>query len=148
MSEESATRCVLIPCSGQERWAVPQNCLAEIVTINADSDTPPAEVCWRNVTVPVLDFGSDGEVPWCEERGGTGLIAIFLGLAGEDCEYWGVALRGNGLAVASLSAGEVVDAPTRKCGHASAAFEYQGALYQVPDLDGLQKRLASSPAPV
>lgn len=141
--DDSTTRCVLIPCATDEHWAVPQNCLAEITTINADSDEPPASIDWRGREVPVLDFGADCETPWCERRVGTGLVAIFLGLSGEGCEYWGVALRGNALAVASLSSDAVNDAPDQAVEHATGAFEYQGVLYQVPDLDSLQKKLAA-----
>ena len=128
MSEESATNCVLLPVSGDESWAVPQNCLAEILTVSATSDTPPETVSWRGREVPVLDFGSGEDTRWWEERVGTGLVAIFLGLAGEGCEYWGVALRGTGLAVTSLTADKVHDAPERVSEHASAAFESQGVL--------------------
>jgi hypothetical protein len=142
--EDTTTRCVLIPCSTDEHWAVPQNCLAEITTVNADSEEPPETIDWRGREVPVIDFGAGCETPWSERRVGTGLVAIFLGLAGEGCEYWGVALRGNALAVANLAPDTVSDAPDRAVEHASGAFEYEGVLYQVPDLDGLQKKLAAA----
>jgi len=123
---------------------VPQNCLAEILTVSSDSDTPPEAVSWRGVDVPVMDFGADGAAPWREARVGTGLVAVFLGLKGENCEYWGVAVRGQGLSIAALSPREVADVEDEVAEHASAAFRYREGLYQVPDLDGLQKTLAAS----
>jgi len=144
MTDETKTRCVLIPCSGRETWAVPQNCLAEIITVSSSSENPPEEVTWRELQVPVLDFGRDGSEAWREPRVGTGLVAIFLGLAGEGCEYWGVAVRGRGLTIATLTEAEVADAPDEALEHAAGAFRHGNALYQVPDLDGLQKKLADS----
>ncbi|MAT94923.1 MAG: hypothetical protein CME59_20320 [Halioglobus sp.] len=144
MSEESTTSCVLIPISSAENWAVPQNCLAEILTVNADADTPPESVSWRGRDIPVLDFGADSGARWMHERIHTGLVAVFLGLAGEGCEYWGVALRGEGLAVARLDGEQVTDVPDSVAEHASAAFRFRDSVYQVPDLDGLQKKLAAS----
>lgn len=144
MSQESTTSCVLIPISSAENWAVPQNCLAEILTVNADAETPPESVSWRGREIPVLDFGAQGDARWNQERIGTGLVAVFLGLAGEGCEYWGVALRGEGLAIARLDSEQVTEAPDSVVEHASAAFRFQECVYQVPDLDGLQKKLAAS----
>lgn len=144
MTDNAKRWCVLIPCSKTETWAVPQNCLGEIVTLQTDSELPPDEVNWRDCVVPVLDFGSDDGSRWRESRRGTGLIAIFLGLKGEGCEYWGLAVRGAGLRVASLSPDEVEDMPDQVGEHATAAFNFHGVLCQVPDLDGLQKTIAAS----
>jgi len=118
--------------------------LGEILTLQADSEIPPDEVSWRGRKVPVLDFGSDDGSRWQEPRRGTGLVAVFLGLKGEGCEYWGVAVRGEGLRVVSLSPDEVDDAPERISQHATAAFNYKGTLCQVPDLDSFQKQIAVS----
>lgn len=142
MSDNTKRWCVLIPCSKTETWAVPQNCLAEIVTLQADTPSPPRQVIWRERTVPVLDLGSDDGSLWRQPRREAGLVAIFLGLKGEGCEYWGVAVRGEGLAVAGLSPEEVEDVSGRTLEHATAAFIFKGVLCQVPDLDGLQKRIA------
>jgi hypothetical protein len=144
MTDNTARWCVLIPCSKTETWAVPQNCLGEIVTLKTDSELPPDEVNWRDRVVPVLDFGSDDGSLWREPRRGTGLIAIFLGLKGEGCEYWGMAVRGEGLRVVSLSPEEVEDLPEQVGEHATAAFNYHGVLCQVPDLDGFQKTVAAN----
>ena len=144
MTDNTARWCVLIPCSKTETWAVPQNCLGEIVTLQTDSELPPDEVSWRDRVVPVLDFGSDDGSLWREPRRGTGLIAIFLGLKGEGCEYWGMAVRGEGLRVVSLSPEEVEDLPEQVGEHATAAFNYHGVLCQVPDLDGFQKTVAAN----
>jgi hypothetical protein len=144
MSDNTKRWCVLIPCSSAETWAVPQNCLGEIVTLHTDTALPPDEVTWRGRTVPVLDFGSDDGSPWREPRRGAGLVAIFLGLKGEGCEYWGVAVRGQGLRVVSLSPEDVEDAPDRVQRYATAAFNFNGVLCQVPDLDSFQKKIAVS----
>ena len=144
MADNTKRWCVLIPCSSTETWAVPQNCLAEIVTLQADTQQPPKQVQWRERTVPVLDLGyGDGSL-WQQPRRETGLVAIFLGLKGEGCEYWGVAVRGERLVVAGLSPDTVEDVPGRALEHATAAFMFNGVLCQVPDLDAFQKRIASS----
>jgi hypothetical protein len=142
MTDNTKRWCVLIPCSKTETWAVPQNCLAEIVTLYTDTALPPKEVNWRGRTVTVLDFGSDDGSHWREPRRGAGLVAIFLGLRGEGCEYWGVAVRGEGLRVVSLLPEEVVDVPEQVSQHATAAFNFNGVLCQVPDLDSFQKKIA------
>lgn len=142
MTDNAKRWCVLIPCSNTETWAVPQNCLAEIMTLNVDTLLPPDEVSWRGRTVPVLDFGSDDGSLWRGPRRGAGLVAIFLGLRGEGCEYWGVAVRGEGLRVVSLSPEEVEDVPEQASPHATAAFTFKGVLCQVPDLDSFQKKIA------
>jgi hypothetical protein len=142
MSEITKRWCVLIPCSKKETWAVPQNCLAEIVTLHGDDDTPPRELIWRDRKVPLVDFGGDDGSLWREPRRGAGLVAIFLGLKGEGCEYWGVAIRGEGLRVVSLSPEEVEDMPDLVAQNATAAFNFHGVLCQVPDLDSFQKKIA------
>ncbi len=144
MSDNTKRWCVLIPCSKTQTWAVPQNCLGEIVTLHTDTVLPPDEVIWRGRTVPVLDFGCDDGSLWREPSRGTGLVAIFLGLKGEGCEYWGLAVRGEGLRVVSLSPDEVEDVPQQVQQHATAAFTFNGVLCQVPDLDSFQKKIAVS----
>jgi len=141
MSDDAMRSCVLIPCSTRESWAVPQVCLAEILTLQTAVESPPAEVEWRGCTVPVLDMGKDDEASWQEQRG-AGLVAIFLGLQGEGCDYWGVAVRGEGLVVEIVSPEEVSDAPDEVLPHATAAFRLNDVLYQVPDLDGFQRKLS------
>ena len=143
MTDDASRWCVLIPCSKTESWAVPQNCLAEIVTLHDTAEQPPRELSWRGVSVPVLDFGCDDGCQWRKQRDGTGLIAIFLGLEGEGCDYWGVAVRGEGLAVKRVFEQQVEEAPEAVQQHATAAFTLQGAVYQVPDLALLQKKIAT-----
>jgi len=138
--------CVLLPCSGSEFWAVPQNALAEIVTLHAVPEQPPEELQWRSESVPVLDFGRDDGSRWRERLGGSGLVAVLLGLEGEGCDYWGVALRGEGLAVRRVVPADVQDAPDAVAEHATAAFVLGGVTYQVPDLVALQRRIAASMA--
>jgi hypothetical protein len=144
MIENAKRWCVLVPCSGTETWAVPQNCLGEIVTLHTDKALPPGEVSWRDRTVPVLDLGSNDGSVWREPNRGAGLVAIFLGLKGEGCEYWGLAVRGEGLRAVSLSPEEVEDVPDQVQQHATAAFKFRGVLCQVPDLDGFQKKITVS----
>ena len=144
VEEDDGQWCILLPLSGSERWAVPQNALAEIVTLHSDSGDPPEELAWRGELVPVLDFGRDDDVPWRERVGGTGLVAVFLGLEGENCNYWGVAVRGKDLAVKRLLPDQVDDAPEEVVEHANAAFTLGEITYQVPDLVALQRRVAAS----
>lgn len=144
LKDDGGHWCVLLPCSSSERWAVPQNTLAEIVTLPADQEQPPEVLDWRGQSVPVLDFGHDDGSPWRERLGGTGLVAVFLGLNGENCDYWGVAVRGEGLAVRQISGEMLEEARDATAEHASAAFNFAGTIYQVPDLVALQRRIAAS----
>lgn len=147
MSELSTSWCVLLPCSQDQVWAVPRNCLGEIVTVPANADQPPETIDWRGETVPVMDFGGQGDLPWRDVRGGTGLIAVLLGLAGEEYSYWGVAVRGNGLGVSSMKECEMEDLPGEVLEHATAAFRMHGTVYQVPDLHALQQTLGAVDLP-
>ena len=56
MSEKKSSWCVLLPCSKKEKWAVPQNALAEIVTLPAVDDEPPTQFTWRGQEISVLDL--------------------------------------------------------------------------------------------
>lgn len=141
MSEDASRWCVFIPVSKTETWAVPQICLAEILTLQSSADQPPEEVQWRGRTVPVVDFGVDDGSQWRESQRDSGLVAIFLGLEGEGCEYWAVAVRGDGLAARKVAPREVHDVPDSVVEHATAAFSYHGVVCQVPDLDSLQKTI-------
>ncbi|MEZ5572982.1 MAG: chemotaxis protein CheW [Halioglobus sp.] len=132
--------CVLVPCSKTETWAVPQNCLAEIVTVHTLGSVPPDEVSWRGRSVPILDLGREDGSQWSEPDRGTGLVAIFLGLKGEGCEYWGMAVRGGGLKMVSLSPEEVEDLPEQVAPHATAAFKFDGVVCQIPDLESFQRQ--------
>ena len=142
--EERGQWCILLPCSNTEHWAVPQNVLAEIVTLPTDEEQPPGELEWRGESVPVLDLGDPGESPWQQRVGGAGLVAVFLGLSGENCDYWGLALRGEGLAVKQIQPAEVEEVTEGVAEHAIAAFSVGGVTYQVPDLHALQRRIATS----
>ena len=144
MTDDTTHWCVLMLCSKTESWAVPQNSIAEIVTLQATTEQPPEELEWRGQTIPVLDFGFEEDCSWREQLGGTGLIAIFLGLKGEGCDYWGVAVRGEGLAVKRVAAAEVEDAPESTLQHATAAFKLDDVIYQVPDLAVFQRKIAAT----
>lgn len=143
MTDNTNRWCVLVPCSQSETWAVPLNCLAEIVTLHTDETSPPRELQWRDHTVPVMDLGGKDGSQWRAASRGTGLLAIFLGLKGEGCEYWGLAVRGEGLRVVSLTGDAVEDAPEQIQKHATAAFRFHGVLCQVPDLDSFQRKVAA-----
>lgn len=132
--------CVLLPCSSQETWAVPQKCLAEIVTLPTEASSPPAELFWRGRDVPILDLGRDNVAPWRDSRAATGLIAVMLGLKGGSWDYYGVALRGGGLNMKDLSREQIEDAPEQALEGASAAFRMNGKIYQIPDMTSLPDR--------
>jgi hypothetical protein len=131
----------LIPCSSTETWAVPHNCLGEIFTVYTDDELPPGQVEWRGETIPVMDLGHDDGSQWRDPGRGAGLVAVFLGLKGEGCSYWGVAVRGDGLRVVDLAGEDVEDVPEQVGEHANAAFNFKGVLCQVPDLDDFQKQI-------
>ena len=142
MNEKARRWCVLIPCSSAETWAVPLNCLGEILTVHTESVAPPARLDWRGETLQVMDFGADEGAPWRDPSRGAGLVAVFLGLRGEGCAYWGIAVRGEGLRVVDLADEALEDVPEQLSDHAAAAFRFNGVLCQVPDLDGFQKQIA------
>ena len=146
MSDNSSHWCVFLPCSDAELWALPQNCLAEIVTLPAEGDLPPEEISWRGQSVPVLDLDEEHDQPWRDVRGGTGLIAVVLGLKGEGCDYWGVALRGEGLGMRDISQDEVEDVPDLAGERAVGAFRIGSSVYQIPDLLELQRDITASRA--
>ncbi|MCX2977763.1 hypothetical protein [Candidatus Marimicrobium litorale] len=144
MTQDTTTWCVLIPCCTEETWAVPQQCLGEIVTVQSESDAPPAELDWRGQSVPVFDLGAVSGPAWREPRRGSGLVAIFVGLKGEACEYWGIPVRGKGLRMVSLAEDDVEDTPVPEGVNARAAFKFEGETYQVPDLECFQKQVVAS----
>ncbi len=139
MSEEQQRRmCVFLPAREGQVWAVPQNCLGEIVTLQDAETAPPPAITWRGQRVPVIDFGGPDGPRWRDEKTVSGLIAVFLGIREQACDYWGLALRGPGLGVRRLEDAACTDRP-EACGeYALAAFEFEGRLYQVPDLPALQ----------
>lgn len=139
--EENPSRwCVLLPCSQGETWAVPQNCLAEIVTLSSDSEEPPTQLNWRGQDVPVVNLDAKHESPWRDARAGTGLVAVMLGLKGGAWEYCAVALRGEGLGMKDLADEVVEDAPEQMLENSLSAFRMGGEIYQVPKLQELHAR--------
>lgn len=137
----TTTACLFLPCSAQEIWAVPQASLAEILTLYHVEETPPAFVSWRAQDVPVLDFDDAGETRWRDQRAGTGLVAILLGVEGRGCPYFGVALRGQGLGLQEVPVEEMSECPGEVLSRSLAAFRWRNVTYQVPDLLGLQDQL-------
>ena len=140
MTDQNDRMCVLLPCGAEQNWAVPQSCLAEILTLQAAGDSPPNTVSWREQEVPVLDFGAAGSDPWLNSRTGTGLVVVILGVSSEEPEYWGLAIRGHGLAVRHILEEDCEDCPAEVQEYALAAFAMEGTTYQVPDLPLLQQR--------
>ncbi len=143
MSDHIGQWCVFLPCSSNELWALPQNCVAEIVTVPAEGHNPPSEITWRRQVVPVLDLQEEDERPWSETHG---LIAVVLGLQGEGCDYWGVALRGRGLGMMDIAAEEVEDSPHLARERSVGAFRMSGSVYQIPDLLALQRAITAGHA--
>lgn len=141
MTDASVRHCLFLPCSAAQVWAVPKNCLAEIVTLYNAGATPPASIEWRGHEVPVLDLDTAATARWQEPRARTGLIAVLLGIDGLGCRYLGVALRGQGLGLHAVPEGEVEECPEQVQPGASGAFRWQGVTYQVPDLLAIQAEL-------
>ena len=131
---------VLLPCSKDEIWAVPQKCLAEIVTLAADTAEPPDQFTWRGQTVPIVDLGAGGSTPWRDNAEATGLVAVILGLKEGSWDYCGVALRGEGLGMKDLAREPVEDAPDCVVEGAISAFRIGEQIYQIPELQELDKR--------
>ena len=147
MSSEQRQWCVFLPLgSGEsgETWAVPQNVVAEIVTVNEADAVPPVDLAWRGRTLPVFDPGADSQTPWCNEFGRTGLVAVLLGLEGAALEYWGLALRGDGLTIKDMRTETVQDARDEAYTHAITAFRLNEQLVQIPDLALMQHKLQST----
>jgi hypothetical protein len=143
MSHPGTRMCVLMPFGDDLRWAVPQSCLAEILTLATDDVNPPQTVAWRGLDLPVVDVGARSGTPWRNSQSGTGLVAVVLGVDGEGSEYWGLALRGGGLSVRDVQETDCQDLPESVLEHSLAAFALDGVAYQVPDLPSLQQLSAA-----
>lgn len=146
MSNNASGCCVLLPCSSERSWAVPQRCLGEIVTVPSTDEQPPTEISWRGQVVPVIDFGSKDTLPWRDHRGGAGLVAVVLGQRNEACQYFGVAVRGGDLGVSELPEEEIEDLPGAELDFSTAAFRMNDNVYQVPDLLALQRAIGAGDA--
>jgi hypothetical protein len=142
MSQARVRSCLFLPASAAEIWAVPKTSLAEIVTLPDVPDVPPAQMKWRGHEVPVIDLDATGEACWRDSRAGTGLVAVLLGLDGLDCQYLGLALRGQGLGLHQVPESEVEDRPQEALSRSLGAFRWRGVSYQVPDLPALQREIA------
>jgi len=142
MSDKSARSCLTLPCSAEEIWAVPKNCLAEIITLYGVDEQPPAQISWRGHDVAVLDMDDSRETRWRDQRAATGLVAILLGIDGLDCRYLGVALRGQGLGLHEIPDADMEDCPQLALPRSAGAFRWNNVTYQVPDLLAIQKNIA------
>lgn len=125
---------VALPCAPGRIWAVPRACIGEILVLAGEPEHPPAQFQWRGTRVPVID-PTAGEGPGRS----AGLVAVILGLRESPGGHWAVALRGDGLGIHDLGAGELEDDPGAIEEGAVAAFRVRGVLYQVPDLPALQR---------
>lgn len=143
MSSPGTRMCVLMPLGDDLRWVVPQSCLAEILTLATDDVNPPQTVAWRGLDLPVVDAGARSGTPWRNVQGGTGLVAVILGVGGEGSEYWGLALRGDGLSIRDVQEADCQDLPQSAREHSLAAFALDGLVYQVPDLPSIQRLSAN-----
>lgn len=144
MNIEERQWCIFLPCGRGEMWAVSQNAVAEIVVVDAMISQPPEQLMWRGKNLPVLDPGLGTGTPWCEKPGCTGLVAVMLGLEGAELEYWGLALRGEGLTIKDIRRETVEDAQEQAHEHAVTAFRLHEQLVQIPDLAMMQHQLQST----
>lgn len=140
MNTRQRPQFVCLPCASGQHWAVPQACLGELVTVAGAGEQPPESIPWRGCDVPVLNLGVTDY--WRDTRGGSGLVAVVLGLQPESGDCWGVAVGSEGLATVELQGDEVEEVPEAAAERASAAFRFRGKLYQVPDLPAWQALLA------
>jgi len=144
MTEQTPCWCVLIPCSENLNWALPQNCLGEIVSAPDYQDTPPKVMLWRGCEIPVIDLGDETD-PRLGDRlqeGDNGLVAVVLGLQDDPFPYWGLQIHGTQLAVKDLSAEPLEDIHQDTADLCSTAFQLAGDAYQVPDLAKVQNLLS------
>ncbi len=141
----SDNMCVLLACAGGDHWALPQNCVAEILTLAAVDERPPPEASWRGCMIPVIVAGGDEVCAdgWRDEHSGSGLVAVIPGLHGMGCDYWAVAITGDGLRLCAIDEAAIEDMPEEAREYASAAFRLDGITYQVPDLKGLQAGISA-----
>jgi chemotaxis signal transduction protein len=136
--------CVLLPAGVGRSWVVPQCCLGEIVTVPAVDERPPQVIEWRGQQVPVANFDATGASPWRESGGSSGLVAVVLGERDERCQYFGIAVRGDGLGVIRLADADIEDLPCSDLPpYTLAAFRLQDNEYQVPDLLAVQRAIGS-----
>ena len=129
-------------CSDTQNWALPQNALGEIVTLASEEEQPPTQLSWRGRQLPVLNLADADCGPWRDTRSRTGILAVILGLRGdENGDCWAVALRGGLLTVQSMEESDLDDAPDDKLENSTAAFRYRDRVFQVPDLQAWQAAL-------
>jgi hypothetical protein len=142
MNSANRSPYVLLPCSGSEAWAIPQNCLGEIVTVPDAQRQPPEHISWRGLEIPVLDRGLTETGAWRDSRGETGLVAVLLALGEAPGDCWGLAVSSEGPAIAEIAPDEIEEMPETVAENASSAFRFRGVIYQVPDLRAWQAAVA------
>ena len=144
MSVDDRQWCIFLPCGNGDTWAVPQNAVAEIVTVEGHSSEPPKTIMWRGRNLPVVDPSTDKSTAWRDKYGRSGLVAVILGLEGEELEYWGVALRGEGLTIKDMRSETVEEAQDEAQERSLTAFRLNQHVVQIPDLAKMQHELQST----
>ncbi|WP_146003536.1 hypothetical protein [Kineobactrum sediminis] len=142
MNGTPGLRCVLLPCAGPHTWAVPQDCIAEIVTMTGSVS---GHLGWRGCEVPV--YGPDNypiDTATDALAATTAIFVVFFGLRGRGCDYWAVRLQGHGLTSTELSESAIEDRPDLLLPGFLAAFTLAGKTCQVPDLPFLQSQVAAA----
>lgn len=135
----AAEACVLLTCSADEAWAVPETVLATIFHCTDLSSVPQ----WAGQGLPLLDRAK-AEPPGFSGPAAGELVAVFRGGPDGTLPFWGLRLRRPGAHWVVIAADEVTERPDAALPDAIAAFEYRGRLCQVPDLAALEASLARS----
>jgi hypothetical protein len=131
--------CVLLTCSANEVWAVPEAVLA---TIFHCAELPP-RLQWSGQSLPLLDR-AEAEPPGFSGPAAGELVAVFHGGPIASLPFWGLRLRRPGAQWVLLSSDELAERADVALPDAITAFEYQGRLCQVPDLVTLGATLADT----
>lgn len=137
MPNEPHVRCVLLPCSSGQTWAVPLNSVAEVV---ASGEVRSERLRWRGRELPVYP------PPAAAEQSG-GIYAVMLGLDDLAGDYWAVSLCNRALAYLLLTEADTAELAGDGSVNADAlpAFAVAGASCVVPDLADLQRSLHAEP---
>lgn len=133
---EPPVRCVLLPCSSGETWAVPMNSVAEVV---ASGEIRSGRLRWRGRELPVY-------APAAVEQSG-GVYAVMLGLDDLAGDFWAISLRNQALVYLPLIEADTTEPAKddRVNVDGLAVFAVAGATCVVPDLAALQLGLGAAP---
>jgi hypothetical protein len=131
---EPRVHCVLLPCSSGQVWAVPLNSIAEVVT---SAELLSGQLRWRGLELSVYP-------PAAVQQPGA-IYAVMLGLGELAGEYWAIQLQNRRLEYLLLSEADCAgQAENGEIPPESLAELVLGdAICEVPDLEALQKSLAT-----